>query len=58
MPKSTITAEQFRRYEKVRQSGETNMFDLPVVTVLACLTREQCVEIMENYETLAEEFLV
>lgn len=43
--------ENWRRYEKVRQSGKWNMFD-PRATVAARLTKEEKVFVMKNYSEL------
>jgi hypothetical protein len=53
----TITKGQFERYERVRRSGVTNMFDVRRVMILAALTREQCIAIMQDYEKLFETHL-
>jgi hypothetical protein len=51
--------QKFLDYERIRQSGVTNMFD--VRTVCLCsfedLTREDCLYIMKNYAELAEKYL-
>lgn len=52
-----ITKEQFLRYEHIRISGVTNMFNVNVVGPLALLTREECFDIMKNYSTYKEKFL-
>ncbi len=51
-----ITQEQFRAYESVRQSGETNMFDTKKVTELSGLDRKQILIIMANYSKLKFKF--
>ena len=51
-----ITQEQFRAYESVRQSGETNMFDTKRVTKLSGLDRKQILTIMANYSKLKFKF--
>jgi len=53
-----ITRAKFDSYEDVRQGGQTNMFDLKTVCLLADedLTREDCLEIMANYETYEAQF--
>jgi hypothetical protein len=50
------TKEQFEAYERVRQSGVTNMFAVNVVAQLSGLTREQITGIMENYSQLCEQY--
>lgn len=47
-----ITNEEFWRYEKVRQSGLTNMFDIETVQKASGLSKGRVIEIMKNYNTL------
>lgn len=51
-----ITKEKFKRYESVRRSGLTNMFDVPVVSSLSGLSKEEIIDIMQNYSHYEEEF--
>lgn len=51
-----ITKEEFIAYEKVRQSGVTNMFNVELVSELSGLSREQCFEIMKNYGGLDKQY--
>ena len=51
-----ITKKQFNRYEGVRLSGATNMFDVRNVTALSGLTKEQIMTIMESYSELKEKY--
>ena len=51
-----ITKNQFNRYEGVRLSGATNMFDVRNVTALSGLNQEQIMTIMTNYEQLKEKY--
>jgi hypothetical protein len=51
-----ITPEEFERYEKVRQSGVTNMFHTSLVQKLTDLTKEQVIEIMNNYSKLKRRY--
>jgi len=51
-----ITKEQFASYEEVRQSGETNMFDVRTVSALSGLERSVICEIMRNYSKLCEKY--
>jgi len=51
-----ITKEQFAYYEEVRQSGETNMFDVRTVSTLSGLERSVIYEIMKNYVKLCEKY--
>lgn len=52
-----ITKEDFMEYENVRLSGVTNMFDVREVEDLAGLTKEQCIDIMQNYSKYYEQFM-
>lgn len=52
-----ITKEQFIEYEKVRQSGVTNMFDIKTVSKIADLNKEQCLAIMNQYSKLKAKYL-
>jgi len=52
-----ITKEMFTRFEGVRVSGVTNMFDIKTVSNISGLTKEQCKEIMYNYSDFKNEFL-
>ena len=47
-----ITKEEFRRYEGVRASGVTNMWDTKTVENLSGLDRETVLEIMKQYSEL------
>jgi len=47
-----ITKDEFERYEKVRASGVTNMFDVPVVEMLSGLDRDKIIAIMKQYGEL------
>ena len=44
------------KYEDVRQSGVTNMFDVRNVTALTGLSKEQIIYIMKNYSELEEKY--
>lgn len=48
----TITREMFEKYEKVRASGVTNMFDVRRVCDLSGLEREDVIAIMTTYGQL------
>lgn len=52
-----ITREEFLKYEKVRQSGVTNMFDTRCVQRLSGLARDVIIKIMKQYTELAEKYL-
>ena len=53
-----ITKEQFEAYEKVRQSGRTNMFMVGEVIRLSgfVLDKEMCIEIMKRYGELNDKW--
>ena len=51
-----ITKNQFNRYEGVRLSGATNMFDGRNVKMLSGLDKEQIMTIMTNYGQLKEKY--
>jgi Pyruvate/2-oxoacid:ferredoxin oxidoreductase gamma subunit len=51
-----ITKDDFECYEHVRKSGVTNMFMIGTVVDLSGLTREQCLDIMKNYDKYSEAF--
>ncbi len=53
-----ITKEQFKAYEKVRQSGKTNMFDAGMVCKLShgVLDRQDVAEIIQNYTELNQKY--
>ena len=52
-----ITKEEFNKYEGVRVSGVTNMFDVAAVIEFSGLEREQIDFIMQNYEELSGKYL-
>jgi len=51
-----ITRNQFESYEKVRQSGATNMLNLRLVSELTGLSKEECSEIIKNYWELNKRY--
>jgi len=55
---SRITKKKFEAYEGVRSSGLTNMFNVDAVVTLSGgrLTKEDCLEIMDNYEAYDEQY--
>lgn len=53
---NTVTADSFSRYEKVRKSGVTNMFDVGYVEQLSGLDRDVIMAIMEHYGELDEKY--
>ena len=52
----SITQEEFDAYEDVRQSGVTNMFNVSVVSDYSGLSRDKIIEIITNYNTLAQRY--
>ena len=58
-----MTKEKFLAYEKIRDSGEYNMMDIKSVIALAEmkseveLTKDDCMDIMKNYDKYAAEYL-
>lgn len=48
--------EKFKMYLEIRDSGLTNMFDVKAVVGLSegVLTREDCFDIMQNFERYME----
>lgn len=51
-----ITKDDFNKYEKVRKSGRTNMFDVRTVQALSGLRREKIIKIMKDYENLDQKY--
>ena len=51
-----ITKEEFWAFEKVRESGATNMFDTRRVAELSGLTKENVFRIINKYSTLKTQF--
>ena len=53
-----ISQEQFQAYEDVRVGGATNMFDVPMVMMLAdgLISKKQILTIMDNYSYLMEKY--
>ncbi len=52
-----ITKKMFLKYEGVRRSGVTNMWNIRLVEEISGLTREECLKIMKNYEGLKNKYL-
>jgi hypothetical protein len=48
--------EKFEAYEAVRESGVTNMFNVPLVCKLSGLSHSEVIDIMKNYSALATEY--
>ena len=53
-----ITMQDFEKYLKVQHSGVTNMFDVRMVEQLSGLTREQILDIMQNYQKYENLFVM
>ncbi len=53
-----ITKLNFMAYEEVRKSGKTNMYNISNVVALSGLTKEQVLNIIENYEFYLKEFKI
>jgi len=53
-----ISEEEFQAYEDVRVGGATNMFDVPMVMMLAdgLISKKQILTIMDNYSYLMEKY--
>ena len=51
-----ITKSDIQKYESVRQSGVTNMFDTRAVEIYSGLSREKQIFIMKNYTALIKKF--
>jgi hypothetical protein len=50
-----MNKKAFERYEAVRVSGVTNMFDVKTVCLLAGISREEYFNIIKNYSEYMEE---
>ena len=51
-----ISILDYIKYEDVRKSGVTNMFDVRNVTALTGLSKEQIMYIMKNFSELEEKY--
>ena len=51
-----IGKKEFEKYEKVRESGVTNMWDVVMVKSLSGLSKEQIMSIIGHYEEYAKMF--
>ena len=60
MAKAIITKEKMQSYENVRTEGRTNMWAVDNVIALSSepLTREDCMEIMKNYDKYMKKFKI
>ena len=50
-----ISRKQFDKFEKVRESGQCNMFDIKRVCILSDLEEDVVRYIEKNYERIASE---
>lgn len=48
--------EKFLAYERVRQSGVTNMFDIKTVSILSGLSDKEVIYVMNNYTELNKKY--
>ena len=53
---SNITQDDFNAYERVRESGVTNMFAINVVSDYSGLNKDKIVSIMKNYGALHDKY--
>ena len=53
-----IDEKMWKKYEEIRASGVTNMFDVKAVSDLSGLKSEEIKYIMLNYSNLRDEFEV
>ena len=51
-----VTQDEFDAYEDVRISGVTNMINVSVVSDYSGLSKDKIIEIMSNYNTLAQKY--
>ena len=51
-----ITQDDFNSYEKVRESGVTNMMAVNTVSDYSGLSRDKIINIMKNYGSLHEKY--
>jgi len=51
-----ITRKQFQAFERVRESGVTNMFDIRIVSMLSDLDREKILAIIHSYDKLVVKY--
>ena len=51
-----MTKEKFEAYVRVQMSGVTNMFAVKTVMAISGLTKDECCDIMKNYETYKEQY--
>ena len=51
-----ISILDYIKYEDVRKSGVTNMFDITTVKSITGLSKEQIIYIMKNFSELEEKY--
>ena len=51
-----ITKEKFKAYRELQNSGEINMLDYINGCKLTGLSKEECIDIINNYNTYREKF--
>ena len=51
-----ITQDDFNSYEKVRQSGVTNMMAVNIVSDYSGLSKDKIISIMQNYSALNDKY--
>lgn len=53
-----MTGKKFETYFLIQRSGITNMHDISTVCSLSngLLTKEDCIDIMKNYDTYYERY--
>lgn len=52
-----VTKDEFMEYEKCRQSGVTNMFDVRMVEFITGLDRAKIIEVMKSYGELRDKYM-
>ena len=51
-----ITQDDFNSYEKVRESGVTNMMAVNTVSDYSGLSRDKIISIIKNYSALRQKY--
>ncbi len=52
-----ITKKEFMKYERLRESGKVNMFEVNKVSFLTGLSRKKIFFVMKNYCELGNKYL-
>lgn len=52
-----ITKEKFLAYLSVQKSGITNMWAVDTVVRLSGLSKDECLDIMENYSKYKKQYV-